>query len=77
LPSVSSFVAGHFARDFLDLAFGLLDGALDSILVHVVLSLPGSANLMITIERLRSFRGFSDVARLFFAQSKTGGCRIA
>jgi len=32
---------------------------------------------MITIERLRSFRGFSDVARLFFAQSKTGGCRIA
>jgi hypothetical protein len=35
-------VAGHFARNFLDLAFSLLDGALDSIFVHVFLSLLGS-----------------------------------
>jgi hypothetical protein len=35
-------VAGYFARDFLNLAFGLLDGALDSIFVHVFLSLLGS-----------------------------------
>ena len=35
-------VAGHFARDFLNLALGLLDGALDSIFVHVFLSLLGS-----------------------------------
>src|SRR5476651_2740275 len=29
-------VAGHFARDFLDFAFGLLDRAFDAILVHFV-----------------------------------------
>jgi hypothetical protein len=50
---------------------------LDSILVHVVLSLPGSANVTITIERLRSFFGFPDVIGLFFGQPKTGECRIA
>jgi hypothetical protein len=32
-------VAGHFARDFLDLALGLLDGALNSIFINVSLLL--------------------------------------
>src|SRR5665811_865447 len=57
-------VAGRLARDFLDFAFGLVAGTLDSILVHVFLSLLGSAVVTITIERLRSCRGFSDVSRL-------------
>ena len=57
-------VAGHFAHDFLDLTFGLLDGALNSILVHVVLYLwPVSANVTTTIERLRSFRKFHPLSR--------------
>ena len=48
-------IAGYFAHDFFGVAFGLLDGALDSILVHIVLSLRGLANVTVTIERLRSF----------------------
>jgi len=40
--NIARMVAGHFARDFLNFAFGLLDGALDSIFVYVFLSLVGS-----------------------------------
>jgi len=37
-------VTGHFARDLLNLALGLLDGAFDSIFVLVFLSLLDSAS---------------------------------
>ena len=59
--------AGHFAHAFLDLTFGLLDGALDSIHIHVVLSLLDLAIVTITVEHLRSFRSFGDMALLFLS----------